>query len=461
MNTINTSQSGGIKWGPFTLRIPFIHIKFRAPEFLQGLVISGATAFAAAPLAMKLGLNFEEAVALSMVAGTFISAGPLIFGEPMAPGWVTPAVPIVMGALAAAGYYGVPTEGSDICVNGVCRYNPEAFQFMAAMCFEFTALILILGLTGWGKLLVEKIPNGLKAGIILGAALAAFYQVFFEDFDAYLLQPVSMTVAIVLCVITTFSNPFKRIAAKNKLFEVIGSLGLLPGFVVAGLVAFFLGELTFNIEWGFKIPAIMSLIEKTSPFYIGLPSLQMYIDALPLVIIGYMLLFGDLVTATEVLKDAQKHRDDEKLPIDLNRSHLSVGIRNLLASLINPFFPTQGALWTGVHVVVAEQWKKGHKHMPSIFDGIGSYYLMGIPFLYFTLPFVTLMQPLMLMALTLTLILTGFACAYVAMAIPKKNSEMATALLIAFFITFYSAWVGLLIGLLLSVFVDGLEEEGA
>ncbi len=204
MNTSTNTQSNGIKWGPFTLRIPFIHIKFRAPEFLQGLVISGATAFAAAPLAMKLGLNFEEAVALSMVAGTFISAGPLIFGEPMAPGWVTPAVPIVMGALAAAGYYGVPTEGSDICVDGVCRYNPEAFQFMAAMCFEFTALILILGLTGWGKLLVEKIPNGLKAGIILGAALAAFYQVFFEDFDAYLLQPVSMTVAIVLCVITTF-----------------------------------------------------------------------------------------------------------------------------------------------------------------------------------------------------------------------------------------------------------------
>ena len=61
----------------------------------------------------------------------------------------------------------------------------------------------------------------------------------------------------------------------------------------------------------------MSLIEKTSPLYIGLPTLQMYIDALPLVIIGYMLLFGDLVTATEVLKDAQKHRDDEQLPIDL------------------------------------------------------------------------------------------------------------------------------------------------
>ena len=56
---MNNSISNGIKWGPFTLRIPFIHIKFRSGEFLQGLVISGATAFAAAPLGMQLGLTFE------------------------------------------------------------------------------------------------------------------------------------------------------------------------------------------------------------------------------------------------------------------------------------------------------------------------------------------------------------------------------------------------------------------
>ena len=71
------------------------------------------------------------------------------------------------------------------------------------------------------------------------------------------------------------------------------------------------------------------------------------------------------------------------------------------------------------------------------------------------------MQNLIVMALNITIILTGFACAYIAMSIPKKNSEMATALLIAFFITFYSAWVGLIIGLLLCIFVDGFDEEAA
>jgi hypothetical protein len=191
---INANISEGIKWGPFTLRIPFIHMKFRAGEFLQGLVISGATAFAAAPMAMKLGLSFEEAVALSFIAGTLISAGPIIFGEPMAPGWVTPAVPIVLGALAAAGYY-----GAGPCVEGVCQYNPDAWRFLAAMCIEFSILILLLGITGFGKVLVERIPRGLKAGIILGAALAAFYQVFYEDFAAYEAQPINDSSNCTLC----------------------------------------------------------------------------------------------------------------------------------------------------------------------------------------------------------------------------------------------------------------------
>ena len=443
---MNTTTNKGISWGPFTLRIPFIHIKFRAGEFFQGMVISGATAFAAVPVAMGLGLSFEEGVALSFVAGSLIASGPIFFGEPMAPGWITPALPIVIAAFATQGQF-----------NGV--YDPATFQFMAAMCIEFTLLVFILGSTGWGKKLIQIIPNGLKAGIILGAALAAFYQVFVTDMDKLMLQPISMAVAIVLCVITTFSDPFKKLAEKNIFFKKIGSLGLLPGFILAGLVAFLLKEVTFDIQWGFQVPDVVALFNKTSPLVIGFPSLPMYLEALPLVIIGYTLLFGDLITATEVLNDGQKSRPDEPLDINLDRSHLSIAVRNFLGLLINPFFPTQGALWTGVHVVVVERWKKGPKEMPSIFDGLGSYYLMGLPILYFTLPFITLMKPLMQMALTLTLILTGFACAYVAMAIPKKNTEMASALLIAVFITFFSAWVGLLVGILLSVLVIGLDKK--
>jgi len=106
------------------------------------MVISGATAFAAVPVAMGLGLSFV--------------------GEPMAPGWITPALPIVIAAFAAKGQF-----------TGV--YDVATFQYMAAICIEFTLLIFILGITGWGKKLIQIIPNGLKAGIIFYSAYIYVY----------------------------------------------------------------------------------------------------------------------------------------------------------------------------------------------------------------------------------------------------------------------------------------------
>ena len=101
--------------------------------------------------------------------------------------------------------------------------------------------------------------------------------------------------------------------------------------------------------------------------------------------------------------------------------------------------------------------------MPSLFDGLGSYYLMALPFLYITLPFITLMEPLMNIALNLTIVLTGFACACVALAIPKSNPEMASSLLIALLIAFSGEylWLGLLIWIILSVFVVGKDQPTA
>lgn len=433
-------NSNGIKWGPFRLRIPFIHIKLLPAEFLQGLVISGATALAAAPVGMALGLTLNEAVAACFIASVLITSSPIIFGEPLAAGWITPALPLVIGFFMAKGMF----DGS---------YRIETFHYMAAMAIEFTLLVLILGLTGIGKLIVEKVPNGLKSGIILGAAIAAFYQIFFSDFDRYIGNaPISMISALVICTITTFSEPFKRLAQKNKILSIIASLGLLPGFIVAAITGYISGEITWNIEWGLAVPAVAEVYTQTSPLVIGFPPLETYLEVLPLVVIGYLLLFGDFVTGIEVIKEGQKQRPDEIINIDINRSHNSVGIRNLLGSIINPFFPTQGALWTGVHVVVVERWKQGKDAMGSLFDGIGSYYLMGIPFLFFVVPFIDMMEPLMIVALGVTLILTGLACAYIAMSLVTKNSEMAVALVTAVMIAFGGEymWLGIIIGLILS-----------
>ena len=242
---------------------------------------------------------------------------------------------------------------------------------------------------------------------------------------------------------------------------MIASLGLLPGFIVAAIVGVVSGELSWNIQGGIEIPEVASVYNLTSSLVLGFPNLSMYIEVFPLVIIGYLLLFGDFVTGIEVIKQGQHNRPDEIIDIDINRSHNSVGIRNLIGAVINPFFPTQGALWTGVHVVVVERWKQGKNVMGSIFDGIASYYLMGIPFLFFVAPFIDIMQPLMVIALGVTLILTGLACSYISMSLVKKNSEMAVSLLTAVLIAFGGEymWLGILLGLLLSYLLVSKEDE--
>ncbi|GIS46779.1 MAG: hypothetical protein Ct9H90mP19_0160 [Gammaproteobacteria bacterium] len=63
------------------------------------------------------------------------------------------------------------------------------------------------------------------------------------------------------------------------------------------------------------------------------------------------------------------------------------------------------------------------------------------------------MEPLMILALGVTLILTGLACAYVAMSMVKKNSEMAVVLNYSCVDSLWGEymWIGILIGLFLSI----------
>ena len=199
-----------------------------------------------------------------------------------------------------------------------------------------------------------------------------------------------------------------------------------------------MGELEYEIQTGILIPSLFDLWSKASPFGIGWPSLQLFVEIGPLALMGYVILFVDLITGVEVLKSATPSRPDEKVDINLTRSHLALGIRNVLMALFAPFFPTQGALWTGVHVIIVQRrWAEGRPAIDSIFSGILSYYTFGIPVLYLILPFVTALESLMPIALALTLMLTGFACFYVAIGIVHTRIERGTALLIALAIAFF------------------------
>lgn len=432
----------GWRWGPFTFRMPFYHTRFYWQEGLQGLFVAAATSLALVPLMMQFfGLGFEEAVAVSMLHSMIIASAIIIFGEPYAPGWITPALPLVLAYVL--GGYDEPAS---------------RWQAMTALSLNFAALLFILGFSGLGKKFIFWLPDTLKAGIILGAAIAALKRVFIDDAERFLLQqPIAITLACAVCLIFAFSLPMQKLKAKYKTFAIIGTLGLLPGFIIAAVVAPLVGEVTYDIKWGILIPPVGDVWAQISPFAIGWPSLEMFLQGIPLAIITYVILFGDMVTGNEVIRDGFTARQDEHIDINPTRTHLSVGIRNAIMGVVAPFFPTQGTMWTGVQVIIVQRWKQGKDNMNSLHSGLASYYLMGIPLLFFLLPLLTGLQPLLGVALSLTLILTGFACAYVAMSIPQNNTSRGTVVLIGCALAFFEPWIGLSFGILATILLVGWD----
>lgn len=435
----------GWRWGPFTFRLPFYHTRLYWPEFLQGVALASATGLALVPIMTgHFGLTFEQAVAMSLVHMFLIAIAPIAFGEPYAPGWVTPALPLVLTFVL--GGYDTPVE---------------RFQAMTALTLVMTGMLLVLGITGLGKRFMAWLPNALKAAIILGAAIAAFKRVFVDDVDDYLLaQPISITLACAVCLIFMFSIPFRSLKLRSPVLTRLASLGLLPGFLVAAAVGPLVGEVNYNIEWGILLPPVHEAFAQASPFVIGWPSWDMFLAAAPLSLITYILLFGDLVTGNEIIHQAEDDRRDDPINIDTSRTHLSLGIRNGLMGILAPFFPTQGSLWTGVQVIIVQRWREGRAGMNSLYSGTASYYFMGLPFIFFLLPLLTGLQPLLGIALCLTLLLTGFACAYVAMAMCTHPTERGVVLLTAVAIAVFPAWIALLLGLVATlVLIGGSDAE--
>lgn len=443
---VNGEVQPGIKWGKFTTRIPGIHVDFSIPEIIQGGLLTTATGGVVAALTMKFfNVPFEVAWAVVLIQLFWLWVIPTVLcGEPYAPGWITPALPLVMTFLASF-EAGIP-----------------AIHAMIALTVCVSAIFLFFAITGLGTKFFQWVPVELRAAIIFGGAIAAFN----AEFSRMEKMPITLPIVWAVVFLLMFSIWFTKAKKTSRIFNLMGSMALLVGFFVAAVVGPLCGEISFDIKMGWHIPQISEYIRSVSPFFTGWPEWDVYLKAFPLGIMVYIFIFGDFVLANTLLEQAGAVRTDEKLEVDNTKSHIVLFIRNMGHLLMaGPFIPLHGPMWTGVHVFLTERYKSGRKNLDSLYSGLFNWYWAAF-ILIFLVPVVTFMKPLLPVALSITLILTGFACAYIAISMVTTTASQGYAFFVGMVIAkFGPAW-GLAVGiglyfLLLLRYIPGIMPKPA
>ncbi|MFZ5597388.1 MAG: solute carrier family 23 protein [Bacillota bacterium] len=388
------SEPPFIPVGPFKVRVPGVHYRWEWADYIQGLIMCAVCLSIIPVLQDTLGMPFEVALAIVVLNGILYCLHAFL-GDPVVPGWVTPAIPLLIAYVSA-----YPA-------------GPERMHALIAFEMVLGLWCILLGATGLANKVITSIPRAIKSGVIMGAGIAAINMIFMKGgrFEKF---PITITIAVGLAIWMMYSQSFKDLAKRNKIAGLFSNLGILPSILLAVLVAALVKETGWpQVEWGLSKPAFGALWTDWVPWgTLGWPSLEMYIKSIPLVLAAYIVIFGDAVQCQAIIKDAQKHRPDEPVDYNPNRAHLVVGLRNTGMSVLGPDISMCGPIWAAMTVVTYERWKNGRGAMDSSFGGVGAF-RFGTLTGYFLLPIVSLVRPILPVALSLTMLIQGFVSVYV------------------------------------------------
>lgn len=419
--------------GPFKLRLPFIHYKFESAECIQGVILSVVTISMIPLLQEHLGLPYDVAVAFIIICGIG-NMIPAFLGSSFVPGWITPAVPLVVLFL------------------GDFEPGPEAIQALVAMQLIVFLIFFLLGVTKLGSKVVNIVPKSMKAGIVIGAGLAALIGEI-EPGGRLMETPISIIIGGLLTAYLMFSLSFKKLRLKNKLANIISNYGMVPGLIIAIIFGLAVSEYPVpDVEWGFVSPAFGETWAYL-PFSLGLPGIDVFLLAVPTALIAYIISYGDIIVGDTLIKRISKARADEKIDNDLDRLHLITAIRNLLHSLFAPYPGLAGPIWTAATATVIERYSFGRKAMNSLYGGVGTFHISNFLAL-FLLPLVTFFQPVLPLALSLTLLVTGYLCIQVGMEQIHTSTERGVAGVTAVVLAVHGAAYGLLAGLIMYLLLE-------
>lgn len=437
-----------IPMGLFKFRLPFIHYGVEVPEIIQAVFMFVTGLAATKFLQDMFGISFEVALTIVLFHEMTYSLHQL-FGDPLIAGWITPAIPLTIGFLS--------------------KYAMGVDRIEALIALQITVgiLFLILGVTGLAKKIVDIVPNSLKAGIILGAGVAAVigkygFLPLASGGVGFAKYPISMSVGIVIAFFLLYARGFKEMKRKGgSIVAIFAKYGMVPGIIGAMIIGMVVGEVPIPTitEWGFFVPHVGEVFQTFNAFGIGFPGLSIFIAALPMAIVAYIIAFGDIVIGQTVIEKANEYRDDEIIDMNPNRTNILCGIRNLIEGSMFPTVTLAGPLWAAMTVAVAERYKQGRQAMDSIFGGSGTFNIIKW-MCVLSLPLVAFFRPILPIAIALTIMVQGFACFYIAMEMVKTKEEQGVAGVCGAILAIGGPLYGLASGVILYLIIQKIGVTG-
>ena len=429
--------------GIFKIRLPFIHYKWEWSEFFQAILMC-ATCLGAIPVLTEvLGVPYEIAWSMVIINGMGYVLHSVL-GDPGVPGWITPSVPLTIAFLS----------------NYVI--GPERTQALVALQLEVGIIFLLFGITGMANKVINIVPTSIKSGILLGAGVAAVFGEF-KAGGRFGVYPIAITIGVLVAFYLLFSQKFRNLRQKSKFINGLGKYGMLPAIAIAIIVGPIAGELpvpSIVIGTFFRLPDLAGVIAAVSPFSVGFPSMEVFIQAIPMAIMAYIIAFGDFVTSESLVNEAHEARPDEFVDFNANRSNLISAIRNIVQAFISPYTQLSGPLWAAVTASISQRYKDGREAMDSLIGGMGTFRwttMLAVA----TVPIVSLVQPVLPVALSLTMLVQGYICTRLAMDMCETEMDKGIAGVMGTIIVAKSAAWGLVVGIILHFLLSAKKETKA
>lgn len=416
------------KIGNYKVIVPILHYRLELSEIIQGIVLFAIGMSVIPLLENHAGFSYEAALAVTIIFN-FTMWIPIILGIPFVAGMITPSIPLVVMFL------------SDF------EPGPEATRALIGLQLTVGVIFFIFGITGLGKLMVTKLPQSLKAGTLMGAGFAAIIGEI-EPGGRLATTPISLIIGAVVCFYIMFSRSFQEVKPKFKILNFLSNFGIMPAIIVAIIVGWAVQEYPIpQIEWGLVSPNFSDLMNYTV-FNVGLPDQTILLRAVPTAIIAYIIAYGDIIVGNSMLEVANNKRKEQVTGGDITHLHILTSIRNLIHALFAPQPGLCGPIFTAGTASVMERYKNGPDAMQNLYSGVFSL-VMAMSFATLLLPLVTLFQPVLPIALSITLILTGYLCVSIGIRQLRNPAESGVAGVMAITLVVYGAAYGLVIGIAL------------